>query len=103
MLKRWITFPTKRSCLIVGPRRSGKTTTLKHRYPDLPYATLDDLDYLDAAKRDPKGFVAFGRERDDPTRSPRVCMINPEGGGSGHTMRVCRQHNVPVFTQKDWF
>jgi predicted AAA+ superfamily ATPase len=57
MFQRWITFPTKKSCLIVGSRRSGKTTILKHRYPDLNYATLDDLDYLDSAKRDPKGFV----------------------------------------------
>jgi len=43
--------------LIVGPRRSGKTILLKQRYPELPYATLDDLDHLDWAKRDPKGFI----------------------------------------------
>ncbi len=58
MFQRWIKLPSKKSCLIIGPRRSGKTTLLKHRYPNLHYATLDDLDYLDAAKRDPKGFVA---------------------------------------------
>ena len=57
MFERWIKIPSQKSCLIVGPRRSGKTTMLKHRYPDLHYATLDDLDYLDWAKRDPKGFV----------------------------------------------
>ena len=43
--------------MIIGPRRSGKTTLLKHRYPGLPYATLDDLDLLDWAKHDPKGFI----------------------------------------------
>ena len=42
---------------MVGPRRSGKTTLLRNRFPDWPYATLDDLDHLDWAKRDPKGFV----------------------------------------------
>jgi len=58
MFERWLEIPSERNCLIIGPRRSGKTTILKHRYPDLPYATLDDLDYLELAKRDPKGFVS---------------------------------------------
>ena len=43
--------------MIIGPRRSGKTTLLKHLYPDWQYATLDDLDHLEWAKRDPKGFI----------------------------------------------
>jgi predicted AAA+ superfamily ATPase len=42
---------------MIGSRRSGKTTLLKHRYPQWPYVTLDDLDHLDRAKRDPKGFI----------------------------------------------
>lgn len=58
MFKRWIEIPSCRSCLIIGSRRSGKTTLLKQRYPDWPYATLDDLDYLDWAKRDPKGLIS---------------------------------------------
>lgn len=58
MFERWLEIPSDRSCLIVGSRRSGKTTLLKHRYPEWPYATLDDLDYLDWAKRDPKGFIS---------------------------------------------
>ena len=31
-----------------------------------------------------------------------VNPCNPEGGGTGHTIRVCRLHNVPVLTQSDW-
>ena len=58
MFARWLEIPSQRSCLIVGPRRSDKTTLLKHRYPKWPYATLDDLDHLDWAKRDPKGFIS---------------------------------------------
>jgi predicted AAA+ superfamily ATPase len=58
MFQRWLDIPSRRSCLIVGSRRSGKTTLLKHRYPQWPYATLDDLDHLDRAKRDPKGFIS---------------------------------------------
>ena len=41
----------------MGPRRSGKTTLLKRRYPRYTYATLDDLDNLAWAREDPKGFV----------------------------------------------
>ena len=48
----------RKSSLIIGPRRCGKTTLLQHRYPTLKYVTLDDLDYLQWAKTDPKGFVA---------------------------------------------
>jgi hypothetical protein len=43
---------------MIGSRRSGKTTLLKRRYPKWSYATLDDLDHLDWAKRDPKGFIS---------------------------------------------
>ena len=57
MFARWFEIPEEKSCLVIGPRRSGKTTLLKHRFPTLPYATLDDLDYLDWGKRDPKGLI----------------------------------------------
>ena len=58
MFERWLHIPSNKSCLIIGPRRSGKTTLLRHRFPELTYATLDDLDYLDWAKRDPKAFIS---------------------------------------------
>jgi len=58
MFKRWLKINGQKSCLIIGPRRCGKTTLLKQGYPTLPYATLDDLDLLQWAKTDPKGFVA---------------------------------------------
>ena len=62
MIERWFEIPPDKSCLIIGPRRSGKTILLRHRYPELPYATLDDLDHLAWAKRDPKGFIgSLGR------------------------------------------
>ncbi len=57
MFERWLSISANKSCLIVGPRRSGKTTLLRNRYPELQYATLDDLDHLEWAKRDPKGFI----------------------------------------------
>lgn len=57
MFERWIAIPATKSSLIIGPRRSGKTTLLKQRYSQWPYVTLDDLDDLDWAKQDPKGFI----------------------------------------------
>ncbi len=57
MFQRWIDIQPHKSSLIIGPRRSGKTTLLRERYPDFNYATLDDLDLLDWAKHDPKGFI----------------------------------------------
>jgi predicted AAA+ superfamily ATPase len=77
MFQRWLKIPSQRSCLMVGSRRSGKTTLLKYRYPEWPYATLDDLDYLDWAKRDPKGFIShLGKEAiiDEIQRLPMLTV-----------------------------
>ena len=43
--------------MIIGPRRCGKNTVVRIRYSNLKYITLDDLDHLERAKRDPKSFV----------------------------------------------
>jgi hypothetical protein len=39
----------------------------------------------------PATFGIFYVNSDDPT-----------GGGTGHTIRVCKRHKVPVVTQADW-
>jgi hypothetical protein len=57
MFKRWLNLSPYKSFLLVGPRRSGKTTYLKNSFPDFKYSTLDDFDYLSWAKEDPKGFI----------------------------------------------
>jgi len=57
MLNRWINIKSDKSSLLIGPRRAGKTTLLKHRYPDYTYITLDNFDYLNWAEKDPKGLV----------------------------------------------
>jgi uncharacterized protein len=57
MFDRWLDIGDG-SALIIGPRRCGKTTYLRMRFPDYAYATLDDFDLLAFAKKDPKGFVA---------------------------------------------
>lgn len=58
MFRRWMTINPDRSALVIGPRRSGKTTFLRAAFPDYRYVTLDDLDLLDWARRDPKGFIS---------------------------------------------
>lgn len=30
-------------------------------------------------------------------------LSNPESGGTGHTMKVCRANNIPIITQTVWF
>ena len=58
MIKRWMKIDTTKSALIIGPRRSGKTTYLKTLFPDYRYVTLDDFDILEWAEKDPKGLIA---------------------------------------------
>ena len=57
MFDRWTSFRPG-NLLLLGPRRSGKTTLLRRRYPAHRYATLDDFDALAWARRDPKGFAS---------------------------------------------
>lgn len=77
MFNRWINLKSNKSCLIIGPRRSGKTTLLRSRFPEYKYVTLDDLDYLDWANRDPKGLVeSLGPKAiiDEIQRYPRLTI-----------------------------
>jgi predicted AAA+ superfamily ATPase len=43
---------------VTGPRQSGKTTLVQKCFPDLPYASLEDLDQREFATEDPRGFLA---------------------------------------------
>lgn len=77
MFKRWIEIKPKKSCLILGPRRCGKTTLLKSQFPDYNYVTLDDFDALNWSKNDPKGFISqLGRRAviDEIQRNPELTI-----------------------------
>lgn len=42
---------------LTGPRQSGKSTLLKHTFPDYRYISLEDLDMREFATNDPRGFL----------------------------------------------
>ena len=77
MFSRWLSIDRKKSALILGPRRAGKTTLVKNLFPDWPYKTLDDLDNLDWAQKDPKGFInSLGKKAiiDEIQRVPKLTI-----------------------------
>ncbi|MGB7566578.1 MAG: ATP-binding protein [Chitinivibrionales bacterium] len=60
---------------ITGPRQSGKTTLAKAVFLDKPYASLENLDTLDFAERDTRGFLAHyknGAIFDEAQRCPAL-------------------------------
>lgn len=44
--------------ILTGPRRAGKTTLLRHLYPQASYALLEDPAVTAAVRADPHGFLA---------------------------------------------
>lgn len=42
---------------LTGPRQSGKSTLLKHAFPEYQYISLEDLDMREFAANDPRGFL----------------------------------------------
>lgn len=76
MFPRWLEMPNFNTILL-GPRRAGKTTLLKQKYQKYKYVTLDDLDTLDWAERDPKGLItSLGKEFivDEVQRYPKLTI-----------------------------
>ena len=43
---------------LTGPRQSGKSTLLKHTFPDYDYVSLENIDMRAFAQNDPRGFLA---------------------------------------------
>jgi uncharacterized protein len=43
---------------LMGPRQSGKTTLVKHLFPNKPYIDLEDRAMRNLIMQDPKGFLA---------------------------------------------
>jgi predicted AAA+ superfamily ATPase len=43
--------------IVTGPRRSGKTTLLRRRFPKASYVLLEDPDVVARVRSDPRGFM----------------------------------------------
>lgn len=43
---------------LTGPRQSGKSTLLRHIFPDVPYTSMEYPDIRYEAKNDPRGFLS---------------------------------------------
>lgn len=59
--------------VITGPRQSGKTTLAQRVFADKPYVSLEDLDVREAARADPRAFLAEyvgGAVFDEVQRAP---------------------------------
>lgn len=60
---------------VTGPRQSGKTTLVRHAFPDFAYVSLEDGDTREFAVSDPRGFLASyerGLVIDEAQRSPEL-------------------------------
>ena len=60
---------------VVGPRQSGKTTLVRHAFPNKPYTNLEDPDVRDLASIDPRGFLEQypdGAILDEIQRMPKL-------------------------------
>ncbi len=42
---------------VTGPRQSGKTTLIKHLFPEKNYVSLENPDNYEIARNDPRGFL----------------------------------------------
>ncbi len=43
--------------VVTGPRQSGKSTLVRHAFPEYRYISLEDLDQREFAETDPRGFL----------------------------------------------
>src|SRR3990167_3837300 len=59
LLKAVACFPVT---VLTGPRQSGKTTLLRHSFPDFAYVSSESPVQLMMAKADPRGFLKSAKQ-----------------------------------------
>ena len=60
---------------VTGPRQSGKSTLVRHAFPEHAYVSLEDLDQREFAQTDPRGFLnrfSGGAILDEAQRCPEL-------------------------------
>ena len=61
--------------LLTGPRQSGKSTLVRHTFPDYSYVSLEESDNRSYAEEDPRGFISEYPEKtiiDEVQRVPKL-------------------------------
>lgn len=61
--------------VVTGPRQSGKSTLVRHAFPEHRYVSLEDLDQREFAETDPRGFLnqfTEGAILDEAQRCPAL-------------------------------
>ncbi len=61
--------------MVIGPRQSGKTTLVRHAFPDMLYTSLEDPDVRELAESDPRSFLdqySKGAILDEIQRVPKL-------------------------------
>jgi predicted AAA+ superfamily ATPase len=61
--------------VVTGPRQSGKSTLVRHAFPEHRYVSLEDLDQREFADTDPRGFLnqfSEGAILDEVQRCPAL-------------------------------
>ncbi|MCX7634884.1 MAG: ATP-binding protein [Syntrophales bacterium] len=60
---------------VTGPRQSGKTTLVQHVFPEKMYVSLENIDQMEMANDDPRGFLdrfKDGAILDEVQRAPKL-------------------------------
>ena len=77
---------------VTGPRQSGKTTMLKHAFPEYKYVSLENPDIRNFAESDPNGFLKIYDEYvilDEVQRVPSLfSYLQPRVDESWHFDRL---------------
>ncbi len=63
---------------VTGPRQSGKTTLVKELFKKKPYVSLENIDQMERAETDPRGFLASfpdGAVIDEIQRVPSLFSV----------------------------
>ena len=61
--------------LVTGPRQSGKSTLVRHSFPEYAYVSLEEPDNRSFAEEDPRGFISEYSDKtiiDEVQRVPKL-------------------------------
>lgn len=90
---------------LTGPRQSGKSTLLRHTFPDYRYVSLEDPDIRLFAAEDPRGFLSTFPDRtiiDEAQRVPSLfsyLQTHTDREGRSGMYLLAGSHNFLLMEQ----